>query len=84
MNLQIRHPKARELARQVAERDGISLTNAVIKALEAEAARRNSQETIEETIERVHADLVRIGKPGGRVMTKEEIDEMWGHPPEDD
>lgn len=80
MNLQIRDPRARKLARRVAERDGTSMTAAVVKALEAEAAR--PRETLVESIERIQEELLRISRPGGRALAKEEIDEMWGHPPD--
>lgn len=82
MNLQVRHPRARALARKVADRYNISLTDAVIKALEGEVARTERKESMEETLERLHAELLRNGKPGGHMMTKEEIDDMWGHPPD--
>jgi antitoxin VapB len=83
MNLQIRHPRVRALARHVADRDGISLTDAVLKALEAEAARPVVRETVKESAERIHKQLFQ-GRTSGRTMTKEEIDDMWGHPPDDD
>lgn len=59
------------------------MSAAVVKALEAEARRKECRETIEQTLERLHDELRRLGKPGGRMMTKEEIDDMWGHPPDD-
>ena len=79
--LQVRDPRARDLAKVVAHRDGISLSAAVVKALEAEARRTERRETVEETINRLHDELFQNGKPG-RLMTKEEIDDMWGHPPD--
>ena len=78
MNLQIRNPKARELARQVADRDGISLTDAVLKALEAEAARPPNDEDAIAFVRRLAAELRAKGEPGGRPMSKDEIDDMWG------
>ena len=83
MNLQIRDPRARKLASRLAQLRRVSMTEAVVDALEAEVARRESRETLEETIERAHAELFRLGEPRGHVMTKEEIDDMWGHPPDD-
>ena len=43
MNLQIRDPRARELARQLAEKRKISMTEAVIEALESELQREHEQ-----------------------------------------
>ncbi len=68
MNLQIRDPRARELARRIAQRRHISMTEAVVEALEAEYRRVSADE------------LVVLANPGGQDMTKDEIDAMWGHP----
>jgi antitoxin VapB len=81
--LQIRDPKVRELARKVAARDGISMTAAVRKALAAEAARPARKKSPRKALERIQAELRALAKPGGHMMTKEEIDDMWGHPPDD-
>lgn len=79
MNLQIRDPRAHRLARRLADRRQVSMTEAAVGALEAAIARTDAKESIAETIERLHADLVRAGQPCGRAMTKDEIDGMWGH-----
>lgn len=85
MNLQIRDPRAHELARRLAEKRKITMTAAVIEALEAELGkeeRKPLQERIAPIVERhaaFAAKLKALGKGEGREMTKEEIDEMWGH-----
>jgi len=44
MNLQIRNPRAHELARELAKRRSVSITAAVIEALETELARTKKRE----------------------------------------
>jgi len=80
MNLQIRDPRARELAERLAKIRNVSLTEAVIVALEAELLKADSpksplQERVANIVDRLHAMKGR----NGRDMTKDEIDEMWGH-----
>ena len=83
MNLQIRHPKARSLARRLADLREVSMTQAVVDALEADLARREKPQDVLESIRRIQDRLRALSKPGGRMMTKEEIDDMWGHPPDE-
>lgn len=78
MNLQIRNPRARELAEQLAEKRKVSMTEAVIDALEAELQRQKTT-PLAERVAKIVEDLHKKGKPGGRDMTKDEIDAMWGH-----
>ena len=80
MNLQIRDPRARELAQRLANQRGISMTEAVIEALEAELAREGRRPPLAERLGAITARLKAKAQPGGRDMTKDEIDEMWGHP----
>lgn len=81
MNLQIRDPRAHELARRLAKKRGLSMTDAVIQALEAqlqldEGASRSARLA---SIQAIAADLAARSPGGGRDMTKDEIDRMWGH-----
>jgi antitoxin VapB len=83
MNLQIRDPLAHELARKLAEKRKITLTEAVIVALKAELEKENSaQERSRSLVER-HAFLAEklkaLGAGKGCEMTKDEIDEIGGH-----
>ncbi len=80
MNLQIRDPRARELARRIALRRHISMTEAVVEALEVEYRRVSAQETLAERLGAIADELASLAKPGGREMTKDEVDAMWGHP----
>jgi len=83
MNLQIRNPRAYDLARRLAAMRGTSMTEAVIEALEAEVKRRRNAASVLETVKRLQEELRRLGRPGGHMMTKSEIDAMWGHEPDD-
>lgn len=79
MNLQIRDPRAHQLARQLAERRHISLTEAVIEALEAQLKAENSRISLAERLKEISGRLKAKGTSGGHEMTKDEIDDMWGH-----
>lgn len=79
MNLQIRDPRARELARKLAERRRTSMTEAVIDALEAQLAEERRRSPLAERLDAIARDLAASAGPGGRAMTKDEIDAMWGH-----
>ena len=79
MNLQIRDPRARDLARQLAEKRKISMTEAVIEALESELQRESEQIPLAERLAAISNDLKAKAGSGGRDLTKDEIDEMWGH-----
>jgi antitoxin VapB len=79
MNLQIRDPRAHELARRIAERRHITMTEAVLDALEAEYQRITAGQPLAERLRAVAIELAALAKPGGRDMTDDEIDAMWGH-----
>ena len=79
VNLQIRHPRARELARELAERRKTSMTEAVILALEAELRREEDKQPLAVRARALAAELRSRSTGTGRDMTKDEIDAMWGH-----
>ena len=79
MNLQVRNPRAYELARKLAAKRKVSMTAAVIEALEAELARENARQPLAERLATIANDLKAKAGESGRDMTKEEIDAMWGH-----
>ena len=79
MNLQVRNPRAYELARKLAAKRKVSMTAAVIEALEAELARENARQPLAERLATIAKDLKAKAGEGGRDMTKKEIDAMWGH-----
>jgi len=79
MHLQIRDPRARELARKIALQRQVSMTEVVIQALESEYRRVSVQRPLAKRLGAIADELAAIAKPGGRDMTKDEIDSMWGH-----
>lgn len=79
MNLQIRDPRAHRLARQLADKRRVSLTEAVIDALEAQLKTEQSRISLAERVKDIAGRLKAKGRAGGREMSKDEIDEMWGH-----
>ena len=80
MNLQIRNPRARQLARRLAEKRHVSLTEAVIEALEAQLRHDTARTPLAERLAAIASELRAKAKPGGHDMTKDEVDDMWGHP----
>jgi len=78
VNLQIRDPRAHRLARQLAEKRRVSMTEAVIAALEAELRRDDGRVTLRERLASVADDLRAKGKAEGRRMSDDEVDAMWG------
>ena len=79
MNLQIRDVRARQLAIKLAEKRGTSMTEAVVTALEDALARADKQPSLKERVADIVDELHRKSPGGGRAMTKDEIDRMWGH-----
>lgn len=75
-NLQVRDPRARALAERIARAKRISMTDAVVGALEAEA-KRLDERPLAERIAEIADEFQKMGKPGGHRMTKDEIDDMW-------
>lgn len=79
MTLQIRDDRARELAQKLAARRKVSMTEAVIQALEAELKRETDKEPLAARIARIAEGLAAEAGPRGRPMSKDEVDAMWGH-----
>lgn len=79
MNLQIRDPRARELALELAAKRKVSMAEAVIEALEAELRREQQAKPLKDRVAQIVQRLNEKARPGGRDLTRDEIDEMWGH-----
>ncbi|MDI4655201.1 type II toxin-antitoxin system VapB family antitoxin [Xanthobacter autotrophicus] len=75
--MQIRDERARALAEQLAARRKVTMTEAVTQALEGELKRE--KEPLASRLKQIATTLAADAKPGDKVMTKDEIDEMWGH-----
>jgi antitoxin VapB len=79
MPLNIRDPKASELARDLAARRGTSMTKAIIGALENELTREKANLPLARRVRQISSDLKAHAAGGRRKLSKPEIDEMWGH-----
>lgn len=77
--LQIRDDRARALAEELAAKRGTTMTEAVVQALEGELRREKEKEPLAVRLKRIAERAKAQSMPGGRAMTKDEIDEMWGH-----
>jgi antitoxin VapB len=79
MNLQIRAPRAHELALELARKRRVPMTEAVIEALEAELKRENQCAPLATRLVAIATELRAKAGGDGREMSKDEIDQMWGH-----
>ena len=75
--LQIRDERARALAQQLATRRKITMTEAVIQALEGELKRDKDKEPLADRLKRIATALAAEGKPRGQTMIEDEVDTMW-------
>ncbi|RRI03064.1 transcriptional regulator [Mesorhizobium tamadayense] len=78
MDLRISNPRARELARQLAEKRKISIAEAVIEALQSELQRESESFPLAKRLAAIADGLGARAAKNGRAMGKDEIDEMWG------
>jgi antitoxin VapB len=73
------YARAAKLARRLAERKGISMTEAVIDALESALLR--GERPLAERLAEIAADARRLGDPRRRrPMTAQDADALWGRP----
>ena len=79
MALHIRGERAAKLARRLADRRGISMTDAVIDALEAALAR--GERPLAERLAEIASDAKRLADPRRQRTTgKRDIESLWGNP----
>jgi antitoxin VapB len=78
MALHIRDDRALRLAKQLAAAKGVTMTRAVMEALEAALARE--ARPLAERLAEIAREARRLGDPKrGRPVTKQEVDELWGN-----
>ena len=77
MPLNVRNPRAAVLARDLAKRRGTTMTEAIIAALEAEIERDRLSKPMAARLPAIADELAAKGRPGGRRMTRDEIDALW-------
>lgn len=75
--LNIRDPRAHELAKTLAAERKSSITEAVITALEHELERARKAIPLHERLARIADELKANAGPNGREVTRAEIDDMW-------
>ena len=78
MPLNIRDPRASELARDLAARRGTNMTKAIISALENELTRERAELPLAQRVRQISSALLANTTGKRRRLTKTEIDEMWG------
>ena len=78
MGISIRDPEVGELARELAKLRKTNMTEAITHALRSELKRERDKRPLEERLEDLANETVAMARPGGHVMTKDEIDELWG------
>jgi antitoxin VapB len=78
MGISIRDREVGELARELANLRRTNMTEAIAYALRSELKRERDKQSLVERLEKLADETVAMGRPGGHVMTKDEIDELWG------
>ena len=78
MGISIRDREVGDLARELARLRQTNMTEAIAHALRSELKRERDKRPLEDRLEDLANETMAMAKPGGRVMTKEEIDELWG------
>ncbi|MTW17944.1 transcriptional regulator [Rhodoplanes serenus] len=77
MALHIRDARAGLLARELAERRGVTMTQAVIDALEVALAREGRP--LAERLRDIAREAARLGDPHrARPVDEREVDDLWG------
>ena len=78
MPLHIRDQRAARLAKQLANRKGVTMTQAVVTALENALAQETR--TLHQRIADIVDEATRLrGNRRGRTVSKSEIDKLWGN-----
>ena len=78
MPLHIRDARAARLAKQLATRKGMTMTQAVVTALEGALAQESCP--LHQRIADIARDAARLGgRASGRPVKKREIDDLWGN-----
>lgn len=79
MALHIRDDRAARLARELADRKGVTMTQAVVDALEGALAREGRP--LAERLQEIADEAARLSDPARkRKLDKQEIDDLWGNP----
>ena len=79
MGISIRDPEVGELARKLARLRKSNMTEAIVHALRSELKRERDKRPLAERLEELARETAAMAGPNPRDVTKEEIDELWGH-----
>lgn len=79
MPLNIRDPRAHELAKRLAVKRKTTITQVIVTALENELHREREAQPLRDRLDGIARQLRSERGSSGRDMTKDEIDDMWGH-----
>jgi antitoxin VapB len=79
MGISIRDPEVGELARELANLRKTNMTEAIAHALRAELKREREKRPLAERLEELARETAAMAGPNPREVTKEELDELWGH-----
>jgi antitoxin VapB len=78
MPLHIRDDRALKLARRLADRKGVTMTQAVVEALET--ALEREQRPLSDRLADIAREARRLAGPArGKRAPKQEIDDLWGN-----
>jgi hypothetical protein len=75
--LNIREKRVHAMARELAERRGVTMTAVVAAALERELAIENAKPSVSEALLAIGRASAAKAAPGGRDLTPEERDALW-------
>lgn len=75
--LNIRNPRAHQLAQELATRRGTTITAVVVGALEAELEREQAKLPLRDRLDALAGRALAMKKPGGRDISEAERDDMW-------
>ena len=78
MPLNIRDPRAAELAKELARRQDTTMTAVIVEALEEKLQRERKKIPLRQRLAEIARDAQALAGPNAREVTKEEIDAMWG------
>ncbi len=79
MALHIRDERAARLAKELAERKGMTMTQAVVEALETALDREARPHA--ERLADIAREAARLGDPTQRrKVEQDEVDDLWGNP----
>lgn len=79
MTISIRDPRVGELARELARLRKTNMTEAIGHALRNELKRERDKRPLNERLGELARRLESEAGPNPRDVTKEELDELWGH-----